>query len=60
MGGVVRDDVDAAELLHEHDDEGAQGGATVTWNGEEFGEAVAPAGDGFFGFEEDVNVCGTL
>jgi hypothetical protein len=44
--------------LHEHDDEGAEGGAPVAGNGEEFGEAVGTPGDGFFGFEEDVDVCG--
>ena len=40
-GRVVSDDVDAAELLHEHDDEGAEGGAAVTGDGEQLEETVA-------------------
>ena len=56
VGGVVGDDVDAAELLHEHDDDGGEGGAAVTWDGEELKEEVTASLDLFFSFEEDVDV----
>lgn len=55
--GVVGDNVDAAELLHEHDDERAEGGATIARDGEEF-EDAKPAGglDFLLGLEQCVDV----
>lgn len=58
--GVVGDDVDTAELLHEHDDVGGESSAAVTGYGEELEEAseeVPALGDDFLlGFEQDVDV----
>ena len=49
VGGVVRDNVDAAELLHEHENEGGEGCPTVSWDCEEF-ECTIAAVEGRFGF----------
>ena len=38
---VVCDRVDPAELLHEHDDEGGEGGTAVAGDGEQLEETVA-------------------
>ena len=56
VGGVVGDDVDAAELLHEHDDDGGEGGAAVTRDGEELDDQIAAGLDLLLGLEEDVDV----
>lgn len=56
-GRVVRDDVHAAELLHEHDNDGRECSTAVSGHGEELDEAVPAGGDFFFGFQEDMNVC---
>lgn len=58
LGAVVRDDVNTAELLHEHDEEGGLGGTTVAGDGEELGGA-GPGGlglDFFLEHEANVNV----
>ena len=52
---VVRDNVDAAELLHEHDDAGCQCGATVAGDGEELDEGRPAARDGGFFLAENVD-----
>ena len=54
-GTVVRDDVDAAELLHEHDYAGGQRSAAVAGDGEEFDESGPAGRDGGFFLEEHVD-----
>lgn len=53
---VVCNDVDTAELLHEHDDEGREGGTAITRNGEKLDVSVVRAVKCFLGLEQYVNV----
>jgi hypothetical protein len=43
-------------LLHEHDDEGAEGGSPVPGDSEELGIAVAAADDALFDLQERVDI----
>lgn len=56
VDGLRTDYVDAAELLHEHDEEGGLGGAAVALDGEEFLEEILAFAFGGFDFEQLVGV----
>ncbi len=57
LGRIVRNNVDATELLHEHNDEGRKGSTPIARHGEELDISIVSAVKRFLSLEEYVNVC---
>lgn len=55
--GVICDDIDAAELLHEHDNEGADGRTPVAWDCPHLRDEVPVTLNLSLSLEEGVNIC---
>ena len=55
-GGVIGDNVNTAELLHEHDETRGLGSAPVSWDAEELQDEVATFLNIRFGLEKSVHV----
>ena len=53
---IVGNDIDTAELLHEHDNPRSKSSSAITGNREQFQITVATPHDARFGLEQDMNV----
>lgn len=56
VGGIIRNCVDTAKLLHEHHDEGGNRRATVSRDTEEFLVPILPAIERLFRLKQDMNI----
>ena len=54
---IVGNDIDTAELLHEHDNPRSKSSSAITGNREQFQITVATPHDARFGLEQDMDIC---